>query len=54
MQSTTQIHAFLKVMPQPVLVALYAHVMALSERVEWEISRKGKGEIAPFQIPNRI
>jgi hypothetical protein len=45
MRSTTQIRAFLKVTPQLVSAALYAHVMALFERTEWGISRKGKGKI---------
>jgi hypothetical protein len=40
-----QTHASLKAMLQLVLVALYVHVMALFERTEWGIFRKGKGEI---------
>lgn len=50
MQSIMQIPAFLKAIPQPVLVALYVHVMALSEKMEWETFRKGKGEINHFWL----
>jgi hypothetical protein len=46
MRSIMQTRAFLKAIPQPVSVVLYAHVMALSERTEWEIFRKGKGDAA--------
>jgi len=43
MRLITQICTFLKVIPQPVSVALYVHAMVLSERTEWETFRKGKG-----------
>ncbi len=54
MWSTTRIRAFLKAMPQPVWVALYVHAMALSERTEWAIFRKVKGEIVLCQVLERV
>jgi hypothetical protein len=54
MQLTMQICASLKVIPQPVWVALYVHIMALSKRMEWAIFRKGKGKIILTPVSNHM
>ena len=41
-------------MLQLVWVALYVHAMALSERTEWAIFRKVKGEIVLCQVLERV
>ena len=47
-----RIRTSLKVIPQLVWVALYVRIMALSERTEWAIFRKGKGKIVPCPVSN--